>query len=119
MAENSGSPIAQAPNSRGMQVLVIILGAMIMLMVGALLAGLIFKVNAKPVEAATGTAAKPPFFNDLHVDQRSEIVDAHLDGDKLLIRLKGAYGQQLVIMDARDGHEIGRVGVALQYNDSP
>jgi hypothetical protein len=102
-----------------MQVLVIILGAFIMLAVGALLAGLYFKVNAKPAENAAATAAKPPFFNDLHIDTRSEIVDARLDGDKLLIRLKNDYGQQLVILDARDGHEIGRVGVALQYNDSP
>lgn len=106
---------------RAMQAVVIILGALIVAALGALVAGVALRAGKPPVsaEAAAAAAHKAPFFNDLHLADRSDIIDAQIEGDKLLVRVKNAYGQQVIILNANDGSEIGRVGIALQYNDSP
>lgn len=133
--DSAGPMAGGARNYRALMAVVIILGALIMLALGALIAGLVLRAGARapalaaqtapetaaavPAAPAAVPAPKPPFKVDIHTDDRSQIVDAQVEGDRLLVRLQTAYGQELVILDANDGHEIGRVGVGLPYPDSP
>jgi hypothetical protein len=92
-----------APGYRGLLALVILLGALIMLGVGALVAAA-FMTSGRP--AATGrtysaTLAAP-----------SERIDsAAIDGNRILLRLSGPNGEELVVMDAGSGRVIGRIAV--------
>src|SRR5947207_2772420 len=95
----AASESPNAPSYRGLLALVILLGALIMLGVGALIAAA-FMTSGRP--AATGgtysaTLAAP-----------SERIDsAVIDGNRILLRLSGPTGEELVVMDAGSGRIIG------------
>ena len=99
----TASESPHAPSYRGLLALVILLGALIMLGVGALIAGA-FLTSGRP--AATGgtysaTLAAP-----------SERIDsATIDGNRILLRLSGPNGEELVVMDAGSGRVIGRIAI--------
>jgi hypothetical protein len=98
-------PERQDTSHRGWLALVIILGVMIVLMMGALIAGLF-------LNAGRGGAGAP---YAAHVSLRSgeRILTTQLDGDRILVHVTGgAAGDDLVVLDARSGREIGRVAIS-------
>jgi len=84
--------------------LVILLGALIMLGVGALIAGAFLR-SGQPAAATGGTYSAT-------LAAPSERIDsAQIDGNRILLRLSGPNGEELVVMDAGSGRVIGRIAV--------
>src|SRR5260370_9123847 len=89
----AASESPNAPSYRGLLALVILLGALIMLGVGALIAGAFLR-SGRPAAAGgtySATLAAP-----------SERIDsAEIDANHILLRLSGPNGEDLVAIDAR------------------
>ena len=83
--------------------LVILLGALIMLGVGALIAGAFLKAGGPraPGGAYSTTLAAPG----------ERIDSSQIDGNRILLRLSGPNGEELVVMDAASGRVIGRIAI--------
>jgi hypothetical protein len=93
-----------APSYRGLLALVIILGVLILLALGALIAGLI-------VNAGRAGGAGAPYLATL-LAPGEHIESTQLDGNRILVRLSGgAAGDELVVLDAASGRVIGRIAV--------
>jgi hypothetical protein len=104
MTSNAPAPAsAPSPGYRGALALVIFLGALIMMAVGALIAGA-FLGAARRDGAGTPYSATVPAAN-----QRVE--SAEIDGNRILLRLSGGDGQELVVLDVATGRVIGRIKV--------
>jgi hypothetical protein len=104
------SRAVSAPSShRGLLALVILLGAAILLGVGALIAGAFLKLGGGP----RGAARSEPYVQNLAAPG-AHIESANLDGNRLLIRLSGPDGEELVVLDAASGRVVGRVRVAAR-----
>jgi hypothetical protein len=102
MTSNAPAPVP-SPGYRGALALVIFLGALCMMAVGALIAGA-FLGAARRDGAGTPYSATMPAAN-----QRVESAD--IDGNRILLRLSGGDGQELVILDVATGRVIGRIKV--------
>ena len=100
---SAGASNASAPTYRGLKAVVIILGALILLAFGALVAGLI--LGTGPRTAARDT----PYRVVIPAAAGARIGEASLDGNRLLLRLDGTNGSELIVMDAASGRVIGRV----------
>ena len=95
----SGTP--SAPSYRGLLALVIFLGVLIMLGVGAL-------IGAAASGGGRGREAAP--FNASVDAPGAHIESTELQGNRILLRLSGgARGEELVILDAQSGRLVGRV----------
>jgi hypothetical protein len=98
----SGTP-SSAPSYRGLLALVILLGALIMLGVGALIAGAVF---------GGGRARETAPFNATLDAPGAHIESTEIQGNRILVRLGGgAKGEELVILDAASGRILGRVAI--------
>ena len=94
---------SSAGSYRGLLALVIVLGALIMLGVGALIAGAVLG-GGRPREAQS--------FNASIDAPGAHIESTELQGNRILMRLSGgAKGDELVILDAGSGRLLGRVSV--------
>jgi hypothetical protein len=103
---NMHAPQAQDTSYRGWLALVIILGAMIVLMIGALIAGLFLNAGQN--------ASAAPYLTTLPV-QSQQVQSVALDGDRILVRLSGIVsGDELVVIDAGSGRILGRITVSPQ-----
>ncbi len=86
-----------------MLALVIFLGALIMLGLGALVAGLIL---------VGGQAREGAPFNATLDAPGAHIESAELDGNRILLKLSGgAKGEELVILDVTTGRVLGRIAI--------
>jgi len=97
---------SESPNAtsyRGLLALVILLGALIMLGVGALVAGAFLRSGQAP---ATGGA-----YSTMLQAPGERIDSAAIDGNRILLRLSGPNGEELVVMDAGSGRIIGRIAI--------
>jgi hypothetical protein len=96
---------APVPSYRGPLIVVIILGVLIVLALGALIMGAILRLTASrvPPTPYLGTLAAPG----------ERIESTQLDGNRILVRLSGANGDELVVLDAVSGRVVGRVAVKL------
>jgi hypothetical protein len=103
MMNSAGATNDNAPTYRGLKAAVIILGALILLAFGALVAGLILGGGPRT------PARNAPYQVALPAAAGSRIGEARIDGNRLLLRLDGANGSELVVMDAPSGRVIGRV----------
>jgi hypothetical protein len=92
-----------APSYRGLLALVIILGVLIVLALGALIGGAIMGLGRR----ADGGV---PYLATLPADGQ-RIESAQLDGNRILVRLSGANGEELVVLDVGSGRLIGRIAV--------
>ena len=97
----SGTP-STAPSYRGLLALVILLGALIMLGVGALVAGAVL---------GGGRARDTAPFNATLDAPGAHIESSEIQGNRILLRLTGPKGEELVILDAASGRLLGRVSV--------
>ena len=92
-----------APSYRGLLALVILLGALIMLGLGALIAGAFLRSGRPP---ATGGA-----YSTMLPAPGERIDSSQIDGNRILLRLSGPNGEELVVMDAASGRVIGRIAI--------
>jgi hypothetical protein len=99
----SQSDVKPPPSYRGLLALVIILGVLIVFGVVALIAGIAFRTGTRP---AAGTAYAA---NVLAPGERIE--STQLDGNRILLRLSGPNGDELVVLDAGSGRVIGRIAI--------
>ena len=91
------------PSYRGPLIVVIILGVLIVLALGALIMGAILRLTASRVPAT-------PYLETLAAPGQ-RIESTQLDGNRILVRLSGANGDELVMLDAVSGRVLGRVAV--------
>jgi hypothetical protein len=96
-------------NHRGLLALVILLGAAILLGVGALIAGAFLKLGGGPRAAARDV----PYVQNLAAPG-AHVESAVLDGNRMLVRLSGPDGEELVVLDAGSGRVVGRVRIAAR-----
>jgi hypothetical protein len=98
------SDVPASPASyRGLLALVIILGALIMIGVGALIAGALLGAGRR---AEIANAA--PFMTAVSAPG-SRIESAEIQGNRILMRLTGGAGDEVVILDAASGRVLGRI----------
>jgi hypothetical protein len=94
---------ASVPSYRGPLIVVIILGVLIVLALGALFMGAILRLTAPRL-------ATMPYSETLAAPGE-RIESTQLDGNRILVRLSGANGDELVVLDAVSGRVLGRVAV--------
>jgi hypothetical protein len=97
------SDVTPSPNYRGLLALVIILGVLILLGVGALIAGAALRAGNR------APAGEPYAASVLAPGERIE--STQLDGNRILLRLSGPNGDEMVVLDAGSGRVIGRIAV--------
>ena len=97
-----------APSYRALKAVVIILGILILLALGALVAGVLLGTGRR---APAGDAA---YQVTLPAPAGARIGEATVDGNRLLLRLEGQNSSELVILDAPSGRVIGRISLAPQ-----
>jgi hypothetical protein len=97
------SDVKPSPSYRGLLALVIILGILILVGVGALIAGAVLRAGNRPASAQSYAATV------LAPGERIE--STQLDGNRILLRLSGPNGDELVVLDAGSGRVIGRIAV--------
>jgi len=104
MTSNAPAPAsAPSPGYRGALALVIFLGALCMMAVGALIAGAFLGAGSRGGAGTPYSATVPA------AGQRVESSD--IDGNRILLRLSGPDGQELVVLDVATGRVIGRIKV--------
>jgi hypothetical protein len=96
------SDVPATPASyRGLLALVILLGALIMIGVGALIAGAMLGAGRRAETIAPYITGVPA--------NGGRIESAELQGNRILMRLTGGAGDELVVLDAASGRLIGRI----------
>jgi hypothetical protein len=96
---------SRAPSYRGPLIVVIILGVLNVLALGAVIGGAIMSLNRRAEVGA-------PYLETLAAPGK-RIESTELDGNRILVRLSGGDGEELVVLDATSGRVIGRVSVEL------
>jgi hypothetical protein len=86
---------------RGLLALVIILGVLIMIGVGALIGGAFVGAGRRADTAA-------PYVTSVPTDG-GRIESAEIQGNRILMRLSGGAGDELVVLDAASGRLLGRI----------
>ena len=96
------SDVPAAPASyRGLLALVIILGALIMIGVGALIAGFMLGAGRRAATVESYVTAVPA--------PGARIESAEIQGNRILMRLTGGGGDELVVLDVNSGRLLGRI----------
>jgi hypothetical protein len=98
------SDVPASPAShRGLLALVIVLGVLIMIGVVALITGAVLGAGRR-ADAGAGT----PYLTTVPAPG-ARIENAEIQGNRILMRLTGGTGDELVILDANSGRVLGRV----------
>jgi hypothetical protein len=83
--------------------LVIILGVLILLGVVGLIVAAVFRAgNRPPADASYAAMVLAP---------GERIESTQLDGNRILLRLSGPNGEELVVLEAGSGRVVGRIAV--------
>jgi hypothetical protein len=86
-----------------MLALVIVLGVLILLSVIGLVAGAVLRLgNRAPADASYAATLSAP---------GEHIESTQIDGNRILVRLSGPNGEELVVLDAATGRVAGRIAV--------
>jgi hypothetical protein len=97
------SDVKPTPSYRGLLALVIILGVLIVVGVIALIVAAVLRAgNRAPSGESYAAAVAAP---------GERIESTQLDGNRILLRLSGPNGDELVVLDAASGRVIGRIAV--------
>jgi len=79
------------------------MGVLIVLAFGTLIGGFIIRL-------AGGTAASErPYVSDIAIPRDATVMGAELNGGRLALKLKTPTREEIIIVDAASGREIGRV----------
>jgi hypothetical protein len=100
------SDASNAPSYRGLLALVIFLGVLIVLGVSALILAAVLRAGNR--QAAGAEAA--PAVARLAAPGKT-IQSAQLEGGRILVRLAGSEGEELVILDSATGRVIARIAI--------
>ena len=92
-----------APGYRGLLALVIILGVLIVLGVIGLIAGAVYRLSGR-------NAISAPYATNIAAPGE-QIEDTQLDGNRVLLRLSGPQGEEVVILDTATGRVLGRIAI--------
>lgn len=92
-----------APSYRGPLIVVIILGVLNVLALGALIGGAVMSLSRR------GEVSGP--YLETVAAPGGHIVSTQLEGNRILLRLLGSSGEELVVLDANSGRVLGRVAV--------
>jgi hypothetical protein len=101
----SNADTPSRPGHRGLLALVIVLGVLILVAVGGLIATAVLRGARGPISASgpySATIAAP--------GQRIEA--SAIDGNRILLRLAGPEGGELVVIEAGSGRVLGRIAIA-------
>jgi hypothetical protein len=102
------SDASNAPSYRGLLALVIFLGVLIVLGVGALIVTAVLRAGNRPQPVAVTT---PETVLTTLAAPGKSIQSTQLEGNRILVRLAGTNGEELVVLDADTGRVIVRVAV--------
>ena len=91
------------PSYRGPLIVVIILGVLNVLALGALIGGAVMSLSRRGEVAA-------PYLATVEAPG-ARIESTQLEGNRILLRLSGASGEELVVLDTASGRVLGRVAV--------
>jgi hypothetical protein len=98
-----------APSYRGLKAVVIILGILILMAFGVLVGGLLMRAGASG-------AAREAYVATIPAERGAAIAGAELTGNRLIVRIESAAGNEIVVVDAATGRVIGRVRLAPPAN---
>jgi hypothetical protein len=105
--ENAQSPDMASPRSyRFLMVLVIFLGVLIILGVIGLVVTAILRGGSG---AKSSSAQSKPFSVTLDGGPDAQIIKTDVGDGKLVLHIRGAKGDEIVVLNAQSGSEIGRV----------
>jgi hypothetical protein len=94
------------PKQRVLFVIVIILGVLILLALGALVTGFITGATGKRSSSAA------PWSQSLDVPAGTRVTRTEADGNRLIVHLTSAAGaEEIVVLDTASGRIVGRVRV--------
>jgi hypothetical protein len=97
----SDAPTVRSP--RGLLALVIILGLLIVLGVIGLIVAAVFKAGTRgPADASYASTVVAP---------GEHIESTQLEGNRILLRLSGAGGEEMVVIEAASGRILGRIAI--------
>ncbi|HEX3484067.1 MAG TPA: hypothetical protein VHT51_03340 [Micropepsaceae bacterium] len=106
----SDAPTVQSP--RGLLALVIILGALIVLGVIGLIVAAVFKAgNRAPADVPAGANGS---YAATVIAPGEHIESTQLEGNRILLRLSGPNGEELVVIEAASGRVVGRIAIAAK-----
>jgi hypothetical protein len=91
---------------RALFAVVIILGVLIVLALGALVGGFL---TGGPAKRAAN--ADKPWNQTLDLPAGTRITSAYLDGNRMVVHLTARDGEDVIILDAATGEELGRLHV--------
>lgn len=111
MTGNENTNFALTASQRRLKAIVIVLGVLIVLAFGALVVGFLIKLGHGK---AAVTPASTPFQSSVALAPGQSVASTELKDNRLLVRLKGPQGEEVVIVDAATGRELGRVHLKLQ-----
>ena len=103
----AGNDNTTTPSYRGLKAVVIILGALILLAFGALVAGLLLLGNGGRPRAAENQ----PYALRVPAPAGAQIAAATMQGDRLLLRIESTSGTELAVIDSRNGRVLGRIAL--------
>jgi hypothetical protein len=120
---NENTTFTLTASQRRLRLLVIVLGVLMVLGFFALLIGGIFKwTHREAPTAAPAPAAAPaavpspatPFRTDLTVGQGETVTGTDFKDGRIFIRLKTQGGEEIIMLDAATGRELGRIRLKPQ-----
>lgn len=96
----SSAPIKRTAAYRFLLAAVILLGVLIVIALGALVAGLATRLGRHaPTESSPTETVLPP---------GTQVLSTEVSGDRLVMRLRGSGGDEIEVIDLRDGHVVAK-----------
>ena len=101
VSEPTAPELAPSKGYRGWRVVVIVLGALNMLALGAVISAFIVRSGRSGEEARAYETMLPA---------RGQLIESvNIEGNRILLRLSSGEGQELVVLDVNTGRLIGRI----------
>jgi len=97
------------PNYRALKAVVIILGVLIVLALGALIAGMVLKLGATGPAAPPAGSAAEPYTARIAAPAGAHIAGAEIDGNRLIVHIDDGGSGTVVVLDPATGRILGRV----------
>jgi len=104
MPGNENTKFALTASQRRLKAIVIGLGVLIVLALGALITGFVIKLSSGGHREAAA-----PHAADVAVEPGTTVESSQLSDGKLTLTLKTPTGEEVVIVDAATGRELSRV----------
>lgn len=100
---------------QGLKILVVVLGVLLVLGSAALVAGIVYKVNRRPVPVAT---MDHEIETTIALPAGAQIAATDISGDRLVVRVALADGgAKLILFDLRSGSRLATVDLKMGAAD--